>query len=67
MFAEMKSRYLILFTILGVIATLIIFMLIGADPVTTEIAVQIAFYIVVPYFSFIIIGAKTPIGRSVKF
>ena len=30
MFAEMKSRYLILFTILGVISTLIIFMLIGA-------------------------------------
>ncbi len=60
MFAEMKSRYLILFTILGVIATLIIFMLIGADPVTTEIAVQIAFYIVVPYFFFHYYWSKNP-------
>ena len=60
MFAEMKSRYLILFTILGVIATLIVFMLIGADPVTTEIAVQIAFYIVVPYFFFHYYWSKNP-------
>lgn len=60
MFAEMKSRYLILFTILGVIATLILFMLIGADPVTTEIAVQIAFYIIVPYFFFHYYWGKNP-------
>ncbi|MFK8794850.1 CPBP family intramembrane glutamic endopeptidase [Planococcus plakortidis] len=60
MFAEMKSRYLILFTILGVLATLIIFMLIGADAVTTEIAVQIAFYIVVPYFFFHYYWGKNP-------
>lgn len=60
MFAEMKSRYLILFTILGVIATLIVFMLIGADLVTTEIAVQIAFYIVVPYFFFHYYWSKNP-------
>ncbi|MEZ0481189.1 lysostaphin resistance A-like protein [Planococcus sp. SSTMD024] len=60
MFAEMKSRYLILFTILGVLATLIIFMLIGADPVTTEVAVQIAFYIVVPYFFFHYYWGKNP-------
>lgn len=60
MFAEMKSRYLILFTILGVFATLVIFMLIGADPVTTEIAVQLAFYIVVPYFFFHYYWSKNP-------
>ncbi|MGM0898218.1 MAG: CPBP family intramembrane glutamic endopeptidase [Bacillota bacterium] len=60
MFAEMKSRYLILYSILGVIATLIIFMLIGADPVTTEIAVQLAFYIVVPYFFFHYYWSKNP-------
>ena len=60
MFAEMKSRYLILFTILGVIATLVIFMLIGADPVTTEIAVQIAFYVIVPYFFFHYYWGKNP-------
>ncbi|WP_341960004.1 CPBP family intramembrane metalloprotease [Planococcus maritimus] len=60
MFAEMKSRYLILFTILGVIATLIVFMLIDADLVTTEIAVQIAFYIVVPYFFFHYYWSKNP-------
>ncbi|MFC4714147.1 CPBP family intramembrane glutamic endopeptidase [Planococcus dechangensis] len=52
MFTEMKSRYLILFSILGVIATALIFTLIGADTVTMEIAVQLAFYIVVPYFFF---------------
>ncbi|MBT2584233.1 type II CAAX endopeptidase family protein [Planococcus sp. ISL-109] len=60
MFAEMKSRYLILFSILGVLATALIFTLIGADPVATEIAVQFAFYIVVPYFFFHYYWSKNP-------
>ncbi len=60
MFAEMKSRYLILFTILGIIATAIIFTVIGADPLTTEIAIQLAFYVVVPYFFFHYYWSKNP-------
>lgn len=60
MFAEMKSRYLILFTIVGVLATLVLFMMIGADPVTTEIAVQLCFYIIVPYFFFHYYWSKNP-------
>lgn len=60
MFAVMKSRYLILFTILGVIVTAAFFTSIGADLVETEIAVQLAFYVVVPYFFFHYYWDKNP-------